>query len=267
MNSAVWSSTPYQYAVPQTSAQAYGPIPSLPWWSELEPPPHDRSMYGTIPLPADDREMDEDRPGLLAPMPTASQDSLQSLPSLYSASSSSLSTWTSSEPTTPLLGAAYESREPTELVLPPNQRTMALHPFLQSACASPDAQHTAPSPQVKHLAYEVAQLRDEPATTPSVGFLTLVVDPSGRTMGVHPSAPASPHIVTVGDVLDALDANSESKTQQRKTRSPRRLAERVSQVLESVNLRWKTEGGEDRPKPWRLVVGKKERRGKGSGKR
>ncbi|KAG5641174.1 hypothetical protein DXG03_005862 [Asterophora parasitica] len=88
-----------------------------------------------------------------------------------------------------------------------------------------------------------AQDRDSPATTPSVGYLTLKISSTGQTIRVQPTSAASPHIVTVGDVFDAMEEATRTSehvasrgSHPKRRRSPRQIGARISTMLHSLHL-------------------------------
>ncbi|KAG6808395.1 hypothetical protein H0H92_004280 [Tricholoma furcatifolium] len=128
-------------------------------------------------------------------------------------------------------------------------RAIEVHPILQKALSC-----TQNSPLE-----DEADVYSQPATIPSMGYLTLVVDYTGQTVGVHPFSPVNPFIVTIGDVirtLKALGLHEEQNPKKSKIRSSKHTGTRISRLVEALNVWWKTEVIGGRQKSWKFVIGK-----------
>ena len=154
------------------------------------PPSHTLPLYTTIPLPIVDDERPSSRRQPL--------DSSQTLsPSL---------TLPSPPPSPPWSGALPPSFPhpvhtiPTNAVLSDSNR-IHLHPILESTLFIPPRMMHEPR---KPLPVDVNNHLSELVTNPGLGFLTIILLPSGRHVPVQPSAVRS-GVVTLGDVLHVLE--------------------------------------------------------------
>ena len=84
--------------------------------------------------------------------------------------------------------------------VPSDPDTVYLHPILESALLVPPCMMNEPR---KPLPADINNRLSELATTPGLGFLTLILLPGGRHIPVQPSA-VGRGTVTLGDVLHVL---------------------------------------------------------------
>jgi len=226
---------------------------SSSWIPGAAPPPHTRSLYATIPLPPDDSTH-----GIEVHPPQGearrSRNSLE---------------W----PSSPMSSILPPQANPNPRRFPSTSkhhallyglRAIELHPFLDSACMVRSRAH-APSHSPSSWPTDSARVRDAPATTPSVGYLTIVVDSTGQMICVPPTSPWSPHIVTVGDVLAALEAAAVTidyicRGRCGSTSGHAHVCEgeQLSVILNCLELWWRMpEGPQSGPHPWQLVLGRR----------
>ncbi|KAF8071630.1 hypothetical protein FPV67DRAFT_885622 [Lyophyllum atratum] len=222
---------------PSNAVAIVEPVWSSSWpVSSSEPPPHNRSLYATIPLPPEDNP-----PGAVAYPSKSAANSTGSATS----SSSLTSSPPQKNPSSSRVSSA--KKRPTALRFQVN--SIKLHDSLQNAGISVSPSSPAvesgsvDSPAGSPLG------RDEPATSPSVINLTLVVDSTGEAIQVRPSSPASPQIVTVGDVLDELEDSFVPTrdvccgTKRQGTSAP--VSERISVILKSIHVWWRKPDGSE----------------------
>ena len=178
------------------------------------PPSHTLPLYATIPLPmADDGS------------PSSKQQSIdlpQALPPWL--------TLPTPPPSPPLSGAPPLSYGNPVRTMPTNatlsdSHSVYLHPILESTLLL--RPHMAYEPR-KALPADVNNHLSEPATNPGLGYLTIILHPSGRHVPVQPSA-IGRGIVRLGDVLHVLRELSAAlleershKTQKNANRGPGR---------------------------------------------
>ncbi|GLB42524.1 hypothetical protein LshimejAT787_1105390 [Lyophyllum shimeji] len=153
-----------------------------PWWIlDSAPPRHTRSLYATIPLPTED-------------WPHDAEDDEMCKPARRSKASLALSSSCTAAPPPPNPNpndCLFTSRHPACQSPHPLQ----LHPSLQNASlSSSPASGRSPSPRVASArpSTDWTRHRNAPATTPSVGQLTVTIESTGRTFCVHPTSPISP---------------------------------------------------------------------------
>ncbi|GLB42521.1 hypothetical protein LshimejAT787_1105360 [Lyophyllum shimeji] len=247
--SATWMSVP----PPDSSTGRFGLSQTAqkvavaePMWSSSwsfmmsSPPPHSRSLYSTIPLPP------EDTPSATETYPTncEAKRSSESLapPSPFASPPPSIGVVPASpHPRSTTKGAAVPGDDPEPI---------ELHPSLKNAgiSVSPVSVRSADSCSPPNQ----PRGRDAPATSPSVEDLTLRINSTGQKVHVAPSSPASSPIVTVGDVLDVLEAAfmTVSDTPRGPCRSKRKnksrpVGERISLILKSIQTWLGTPSGSE----------------------
>ncbi|KAF5378832.1 hypothetical protein D9615_006864 [Tricholomella constricta] len=227
------------------------------WWSAPAtgpPPAHTRPLYSSIPLPPDEPSCEDPEYLTNSSKGRSDDDSAALTPSMSAAAL---------DVANDLALVSFASKHHASPASPDRHshpHPIRLHPVLENACqssSSPSLSSPPPTPT------DWARDRDAPATTPSVGYLTLKISSSDQTVRVRPSSPISPHIVTVGDVFDAIeeamktaDNACRGRSQPKGGHSPTCIGERISAILNSLRLRWRTsDGSVAGPHPWQLVVG------------
>ncbi|KAF8071632.1 hypothetical protein FPV67DRAFT_885510 [Lyophyllum atratum] len=206
----------------------------------VAPPSHTRSLYASIPLPPDDI----DREVEVYPRPRTAVTSIGSLGSSLSSSS------TTAPPTPPNPNPIQFSSTKGPHGSTHDPRPIQLHSSLQNACLSSclspprtlgKGSRSPPRPT------NWARDREAPATTPSVGCLTLIIDSTGRSICIWPTSHTRPHVVTVGDVMDALDAALITVDEVCRARcgsgrkdTPVCVGEQMSVLLDSLQIWWRT---------------------------
>ncbi|KAF8069308.1 hypothetical protein FPV67DRAFT_1491857 [Lyophyllum atratum] len=239
-----------------TTTRMSGLSPS--WVTESAPPPHTRSLYATIPLPHDDNLYDFGG--------YSTQKISESRRAAWtSSSSSSSSLWFTAPPPPPNPNPADFPSTSKRHSSPRRPHPIHLHTSLQNACLSPSSssQHTL------HRRSRVPQMltnwgghRDDPATTPSVGDLTVMLGSTGQTVYIRPTSHLSPYVVTVGDVLDGLGAaflTSDNGCRRRcrlwLEHAPACIGERLLVASNTLQVWWRMPAeAEAGSNPWQLVT-------------
>ncbi|KAG5639058.1 hypothetical protein H0H81_007316 [Sphagnurus paluster] len=242
----------HQAAPSNTTQQAW-----WRWWSSTSeanrPPAHERPLYSNVPLPPADVDCEPKK---------QKRKSVEIAPECFNSSCSS-----SSEP---FVDHSLAPSKPTHSKASKHDKKLhpiRLHPVLEHACQSssplsPSSKSGATLPA--NLA-DWVQEQDSPATMPSVGYLNMKINSTGKTIRVRPTSPASPHIVTVGDVFNALeealkitDPKSGTRLSPKVGKKSKCIGERIARVLDSLQLWWRASDGTTAgPHPLQLVVGRR----------
>lgn len=222
------------------------------WNFELAPPPHARSLYTTVPLPPDDslRGLEAHPPRREAKI---SKESLEA-PLL------SCKTAREADPNPHQFPSTVKQCAPLL-----GQWQIELHPVLERACVSrtrPSTHAASRSLSSSSRPTDWTRVCDAPATSPSVGHLTLVIEPTGQTLCVRPTSPTNPHVVTVRDVLETLenaamtlDYVCRGHCGLSRGPTPMCFGRRLMVTLNCLQLWWRTlDGVEIGPHPWQVVV-------------
>ena len=184
----------------------------------ISPPPHTLPLYTTIPLPI----VNDDQP---PPSMQRSLDSPQRLsPRVMLPSPPQSPPWSGAPP---LSSPNRVHTMPTDTVLS-NSNPVYLHPILESAVLIPP--RTMHEPR-RPLPADVNNHLSDPATNPGLGFLTIILLPSGRHVPVQPSS-AGRGIITLGDVLQVLRDLNAASLEERNIVGTRRAAPYMAQIVD-----------------------------------